>query len=58
MALSQQATLFDGNSGAGTYPTPSRGRGGVQISTAYMLDNGQGTPRKKSHKSKGEYTPQ
>lgn len=24
MALPQQATLFDGNSGAGTYPTPSR----------------------------------
>lgn len=44
------------NTPAGTY-TQQRERG-VQISTAYMLDNGQGTPRKKSHKSKGEYTPQ
>lgn len=56
--ISLASIVFWAHSGAGTYPTPSRGRGGVQISTAYMLDNGQGTLRKKSHKSKGEYTPQ
>lgn len=43
---------------ARAYKRKSGTRGSVQIPTAFMLDNGQGTPRKKSHNSKGEYTPQ